>query len=328
MATRSTWPCAPGPASSDRLREVLVVPIAETSSGPAVRYAGTLLFPGLRPGEKLTRADTLAPRASLLAEDGTPLAQGPDRTSPIPAVASEIAGVLGPIPADEATNYAALGYPAGAKVGQDGLERVFERQLAGTPGGTLLAGRRVLAHVAPIPGHSVTTTIDPKLEAAAIQALAGRFGGIAAMDPRTGAIRALAGLAFSVVQPPGSTMKIITSTAALEAGLVTPGHDVRLCHQQHARRLHAPERQRRGLRRNPPERVRRVRATRSSRPSAPRWAAPRLVAMAERFGFDQPTRHPGCRREHRSPPPARSATAWPWAPRPSARARSRPARSR
>jgi cell division protein FtsI/penicillin-binding protein 2 len=40
------------------------------------------------------------------------------------------------------------------------------------------------------------------------------------MDPRTGALRALAGIAFSAVQPPGSTMKIITATGALEAGIV------------------------------------------------------------------------------------------------------------
>jgi cell division protein FtsI/penicillin-binding protein 2 len=202
-----------------RLRETLVVPLDETSSGPAVRFAGTLLFPGLRPAERLARHTVLAPRASLLARDGTPLAQGPDRTSPIPTVASAIAGVLAPIPPAQAARYAAQGYPSRAKVGVDGLERIFQHELAGTPGGTLLAGRRALAHANPIPGHSVTTTIDPRIEAAAVQALGGRFGGIAAMDPRTGAVRALAGLAFSVVQPPGSTMKIITVTGALEAGL-------------------------------------------------------------------------------------------------------------
>ncbi|MGE5617584.1 MAG: penicillin-binding transpeptidase domain-containing protein [Candidatus Woesearchaeota archaeon] len=203
-----------------RMREQLIVPLAQTSSGPAVRFAQTLLFPGLRPGERLSRRAVLPPRAAILARDGTPLAEGPDRSSPIPAVASEIAGVLEPIPAAQATAYAALGYPPDARVGHDGLERVFQRQLAGTPGGTLLAGHRILAHVSPIPGRAVTTTIDPAVEAAAIQALGGRFGGIAAMDPRTGAIRALAGLAFSVVQPPGSTMKIITATAALQAGIV------------------------------------------------------------------------------------------------------------
>jgi cell division protein FtsI/penicillin-binding protein 2 len=40
------------------------------------------------------------------------------------------------------------------------------------------------------------------------------------MDPRTGAVLALAGVAFSALQPPGSTFKIITATGALEAGIV------------------------------------------------------------------------------------------------------------
>nr|MBA2630693.1 hypothetical protein [Thermoleophilaceae bacterium] len=55
-----------------------------------------------------------------------------------------------------------------------------------------------------------------------VSALAGRLGGIAALDPRTGEIRALAGIAFSAPQPPGSTFKIVTATAALEARAVKP----------------------------------------------------------------------------------------------------------
>ncbi|HKP91038.1 MAG TPA: penicillin-binding transpeptidase domain-containing protein, partial [Thermoleophilaceae bacterium] len=62
----------------------------------------------------------------------------------------------------------------------------------------------------------VRTTIDLGIEAAAQTALAGRLGGIAALDPRTGRVRALAGIAFSAPQPPGSTFKIVTLAAALE----------------------------------------------------------------------------------------------------------------
>jgi cell division protein FtsI/penicillin-binding protein 2 len=138
----------------------------------------------------------------------------------MPSVASGIAGVLGPIPLSDASTYDAQGYPPDAKVGRDGLERIFEHQLAGTPGGTLLAGSRLLAQSSPIPGHDVNTTINPAIERAAITAMAGRYAGIAAMDPRTGAVLALAGVAFSGLQPPGSTMKIITATGALEAGIV------------------------------------------------------------------------------------------------------------
>jgi penicillin-binding protein A len=202
------------------LRETLEVPLTGSGSSATVHYIPSLLFPGLRGHERLTRHLSLPPRATLFAADGTPLAQGPDRTSPISDVADQIAGVLGPIPANQTAQYAAQGYPPDAKVGQDGLERVFQTQLAGTPGGSLLAGRRMLAHVAPKPGHDVTTTIVPAIERAAIDALGGRYGGIVAMDPRTGGLLALAGIAYSDAQPPGSTMKIITSTAALAAGIV------------------------------------------------------------------------------------------------------------
>ena len=205
------------------LRELLLVPLDTSGSSPTVRFAGTLLFPGLRPGEQLSRQVSLAPRATLLARDGTPLAQGPERTSPIPDVASQIVGSLGPIPAALSTSYAAQGYPPDAKVGQDGLERIFERQLAGTPGGTLLAGSRVLAHSTPKAGKSVTTTISPPIERAAVAAMGGNYAGIAAMQPSTGQVLALAGVAFSALQPPGSTMKMITATGALEAGIVKLG---------------------------------------------------------------------------------------------------------
>jgi cell division protein FtsI/penicillin-binding protein 2 len=203
-----------------KLRETLLVPLDTSTSSPTVRFASTLLFPGLRPGERLSRKMQLASRAALLARDGTPLAEGPSRGSPIPDVAGQIVGVLGPIPAALSTTYDAAGYPSDAKVGQDGLERIFERQLAGRPGGTLLAGSRPLAHSTPKAGHTVTTTISPPIERAAIAALAGRYGGITAMQPATGQLLALAGVAFSSLQPPGSTMKIITSTGALEAGIV------------------------------------------------------------------------------------------------------------
>lgn len=202
------------------LHEILDVPLSGSGSGAAVHFEPALLFPGLRSGEALSRNVRLGKRGALLASDGTPLAEGPDRTSPIADVAGQIAGVLGPIPTADAARYRTLGYPADAKVGLDGLERVFQDRLAGTPGGTLLAGQRVLASTQPVAGQNVTTTIDPAIERAAIAAMAGRYAGIAAMNPRTGALLALAGVAFSALQPPGSTMKIITATGALEARIV------------------------------------------------------------------------------------------------------------
>jgi cell division protein FtsI/penicillin-binding protein 2 len=67
----------------------------------------------------------------------------------------------------------------------------------------------------------VRTTLDVGVERAAIAALAGRYGGIAAIVPQSGEILALAGVAFSALQPPGSTFKIVTLTGALESHLTS-----------------------------------------------------------------------------------------------------------
>jgi penicillin-binding protein A len=203
------------------LTETLLVPLTGSGSDARVHFDMTLVFPGLRPGERLHRVISLPPRASLLASDGTPLAEGPQRTSPIPDVANQIVGTVGPIPSDLAATYAARGYPRDARVGLDGLELVFQTRLAGTAGGKLMAGRRVLASVAPAAAGAVHTTISPGMERAAVAALGGQYGGIVVMNPRTGALLALAGIAYSAVQPPGSTMKIITATAALQAHVAT-----------------------------------------------------------------------------------------------------------
>ncbi|MEN0015943.1 MAG: penicillin-binding transpeptidase domain-containing protein, partial [Solirubrobacteraceae bacterium] len=128
---------------------------------------------------------------------------------------NSIVGQVGPIPADQKDAYAAQGYPSDALVGLTGLERVFESRLRGTPGGVLYAGDRKLASIAADAATPVHTTIEPKVQRAAVTALAGRIGGIAVVKPSNGAILALAGSAFSGLQPPGSTFKIITATAAL-----------------------------------------------------------------------------------------------------------------
>ena len=66
------------------------------------------------------------------------------------------------------------------------------------------------------------STIVPALEEDAVAALGGKYGGITVLNPHTGAIEAAAGIAFSDVQPPGSTFKIITAAAALTARITTP----------------------------------------------------------------------------------------------------------
>lgn len=200
------------------VRTTLAVPVADGPDGARVAWSERLVFPGLRAGERLRRRTALPPRAALLFRDRTPLATGPDRHSPL-AAASAIAGSLGPAPAQDAQRMQAAGVPAGAPVGVSGLERVFDDRLRGTPGGVLYAGARALASQAPRAAPSVRTTIAPGLEAAAAQALAGRYGGIVALRPGTGEVLAAVGVAWSALQPPGSTFKVITATAALEAGI-------------------------------------------------------------------------------------------------------------
>jgi cell division protein FtsI/penicillin-binding protein 2 len=204
------------------VRGTVPLPIAGGGDAVRVAWAPALAFPGLGPSERLERRTLLPPRADLLARDGTPLAQGPARTSPLGALAAQVTGSLGPIPDARRAALLAAGVPAGAQVGITGLERILDDRLRGTPGGELLAGRRVIAAVAPRAAPAVHTTISPSVEAAAVSALAGRLGGVIAFEPRTGEVLALAGIAYSALQPPGSTFKMVTLTGLLQNGLVKP----------------------------------------------------------------------------------------------------------
>ena len=203
------------------IRARLLVPVEDDR----VAWAPQLVFPGLAEGERLARRSLPPERAPILARDGEVLAEGPavERTSPLGGLAASIAGVMEPPDtALERRGLYARGFPPDWPVGQNGLERAFDAELGGVPGGVLLAGSRVVAASKPRPAQPMRTTIDTDVQEAAVAALAGRLGGVAALDPRTGEIRALAGLAFSAPQPPGSTFKIVTATAALEARAVRP----------------------------------------------------------------------------------------------------------
>jgi penicillin-binding protein A len=196
-----------------------------------IAWAANLVFPGLRPGEKLEAETELAPRAAILADDGTPLAEGPalEREHPLGSAAIDVTGEIGEASEEQEPKLAAQGFPPETPVGISGLEKAFNRRLAGKPGGKLLAvpanggegaKGRLLAESKPEPGAPVKTTIDPQLQETAVAALAGRSGGVAVLDAKSGDVKALAGQAFSAPQPPGSTFKIITTVAALQKNLV------------------------------------------------------------------------------------------------------------
>lgn len=194
-----------------------------------------LSFPGLLDGERLARHLEVGNRGPILAADGTPLAegQGAERSSSLGGDALDVVGEVSQPDTHQIAQLQAEGYPSDIDVGTSGIERAFNSRLAGTPGGQLLAVKgsnggevpagtpgRVLATAQAKPGQPVKTTIDPGVQSAAVTSLGGRAGGVAVLDARTGDVKALAGSAFAAPAPPGSTFKIITTTAALEAKVV------------------------------------------------------------------------------------------------------------
>ncbi len=200
--------------------------------GARVVWSRSLEFPGLRPGELLSRDTSLPQRAPLLARDGSTLAEAAPaspvgvpaaeatRNSPLGAVADAVLGTIGPIPAALRQTLEAEGVPSDALVGVSGLELALDDRLRGSPGGALLAGARVLAYTRPRPASPARTTVSTSLQRVAVAALGGQLGGVVAMRP-SGQILAVAGIGLDGLQPPGSTFKMVTTSGVLSAGIAT-----------------------------------------------------------------------------------------------------------
>lgn len=202
-------------------------------------YVQVIAGPSLaRDAHNPRNAALAAYRGAIVARDGTVLAKSSSRGRTYP---------LG-------RSFAhALGYVS-SRYGAAGLEDVFDRDLRARPiQSDLVAQFQQLSGArAPAPalrGATIVTTIDPATQATLFEALGAypRAAGVA-LDPRTGAILALASVpsydpatidadfaalshdarsplldrSLDGLYPPGSTFKIFTAAAALEAGAIAP----------------------------------------------------------------------------------------------------------
>jgi cell division protein FtsI/penicillin-binding protein 2 len=120
-------------------------------------------------------------------------------------------------------------------VGQGGLQAEFEEQLAGTPARAVVIRNakgdvvETIEGTDPVDGEPLETTLDLEVQDAAEKALGDVDDklGLVAIEPSTGDILAVANRptddgfnrALAGQYPPGSTFKVITTEALLEAGL-------------------------------------------------------------------------------------------------------------
>ncbi len=202
-----------------------------------------------------TLPDPLDPQLleQLAGIPGVVVRQWPERVYALGPAAAHVTGYLSEVSADELQTLAEKGYESGDRIGRTGIEAWAEDWLRGRRGGRLVIigpdgrERRVLAEKPAQPAADVVTTIDRDLQRAAYEALGDRVGSVVAIDPRTGAIRALVsrpsfdpnrfilGLrpeewqalndeqqrplldrAIGVGYPTGSTFKIVTMAAGME----------------------------------------------------------------------------------------------------------------
>ena len=178
------------------------------------------------------------------------------RVYPEGTLAAHVIGFMAEVTAEELEEGLSMqGYAPGDRIGRDGVEATFEQELAGRRGGRLTIiepGGGIVREMASVPAEAsrdVYLTIDVRIQEIAEFALADRTGAVVVMDPRSDEILALVsyprfdpnafvrGLTeeeFTLyfedpeqpflnrpterLYPPGSTFKVVTLAAGLEAG--------------------------------------------------------------------------------------------------------------
>jgi cell division protein FtsI/penicillin-binding protein 2 len=188
----------------------------------------------------LRDADYEKARAKLDAVPGLVLRKGTRSLAPTPTFARALLGAVSPA-TKETLEHAGEAASQADLVGASGLQYAYQRQLAGTPGGRIEIVERadsakeggkegtVVHTFEGKPGEPLETTLDAKTQAAAERALAkvAKPSALVALKPSTGAVLAAANgpngsaynRAFLGKYPPGSTFKVVTTTALLSAGI-------------------------------------------------------------------------------------------------------------
>lgn len=208
--------------------------------------------------ENLSTKSTVALQELQLYYPGIYLIEETKRNYPYGIFASHLLGYLGSMDDSQwRKRDVKLGYRLTSKIGKNGIEKKFEEDLKGKDGGVYLEvdyrGRvkSIIEDRKWAAGSDVYLTLNFALQQAAEEGLknskTGR-GAAVALDPRTGAVLALASapaydpnmfvaysdedygsptkkideynLAIQGVYPPASTFKVITGAAALESGII------------------------------------------------------------------------------------------------------------
>ena len=248
------------PALRQRVSALLAIPAADLDrrrrEGANAEGFRILLASRLRPEQVLRFRE----QAAALA--GAEVDSDVLRSYPHGNLGAHVLGYTSGITEAEYAELQPRGYRIRDRVGRSGLEKVYEATLRGEWGGQQVevnaAGQvqRILGDKPARAGKDLHLTLDLALQQTAETALNGvRKGAIVAMDPQTGAIRAMASRptfdpnlfsdgpttrqwadlnrpdapllnrAFRGF-PPASTFKIVTTVAALESGLYQPGSKV------------------------------------------------------------------------------------------------------
>ncbi|NAZ88469.1 penicillin-binding transpeptidase domain-containing protein, partial [Kineococcus indalonis] len=180
----------------------------------------------------LRRTDYDALRDQLQPVPGAVFRQSTLPLAPTRAFARALLGGVGQVTAEKVEQSGGR-YAAGDVAGLSGLQADYDERLAGrvgvvvrTDGGT--GAPQELLSAPPVPGGAVRTSLDADLQQAADDVLdtAPSAAALVAVDTTTGEVLAVANspadggdLALTGRYPPGSTFKVVTTTALLSGGL-------------------------------------------------------------------------------------------------------------